>query len=41
MFLAMLHDEGSVDDPNINPQATRRALAATIKLVATEAQARP
>jgi len=36
VFLAMLHDEGSVDDPNINPQATRRALAATIKLVANE-----
>jgi glutamine amidotransferase len=37
LFLAMLHDEGSVDDPNINPQATRRALGATIKLVASEA----
>jgi hypothetical protein len=36
VFLAMLHDEGSVDDPNINPQATRRALGATIKLVANE-----
>lgn len=36
LFLAMLHDEGSVDDPNINPQATRRALAATIKLVTSE-----
>jgi len=39
VFLAMLHDEGSVDDPNINPQATRRALGATIKLVASEAEA--
>ncbi len=36
LFLAMLHDEGSVDDPNINPQATRRALAATIKLITNE-----
>ena len=36
VFLAMLHDEGSVDDPNVNVQATRRALAATIKLVHTE-----
>jgi hypothetical protein len=36
VFLAMLHDEGSVDDPNINPQPTRRALAATIKLVTSE-----
>jgi hypothetical protein len=38
VFLAMLHDEGSVDDPNVNVQATRRALAATIKLVNTEKQ---
>ncbi len=36
VFLAMLHDEGSVDDPNLPVAATRRALAATIKLVATE-----
>src|SRR5262249_4460570 len=36
VFLAMLHDEGSVDDPNLSVQATRRALAATIKLVGTE-----
>src|SRR3569623_409692 len=27
VFLAMLHDEGSVDAPNVNVQATRRALA--------------
>jgi hypothetical protein len=36
VFLAMLHDEGSVDDPNLPVAATRRALAATIKLVAAE-----
>ncbi|MDB4953204.1 MAG: hypothetical protein JWO36_773 [Myxococcales bacterium] len=36
VFLAMLHDEGSVDDPNLPTQATRRALAATMKLVAAE-----
>ena len=40
VFLAMLHDEGSIDDPNLPLAATRRALAATIKLVAAE-QARP
>ena len=36
VFLAMLHDEGSVDDPNLPVQATRRAMAATLKLVAAE-----
>ena len=36
VFLAMLHDEGSVDDPNLPVGATRRALAATTKLVAAE-----
>ena len=36
VFLSMLHDEGSVDDPNLPPAATRRALAATIRLVAAE-----
>ena len=36
VFLAMLHDEGSVDDANVPVQATRRALAATIKLVEAE-----
>jgi glutamine amidotransferase len=36
VFLAMLHDEGSVDDPNLPVQTTRRALAATLKLVAAE-----
>jgi hypothetical protein len=35
----MLHDEGSVDEPNLSPQATRRALAATMKLVTSEAHA--
>lgn len=39
VFLAMMHDEGSIDDPNVSTQATRRALAATIKLVRTEANA--
>lgn len=36
VFLAMLHDEGAVDEPNLPVQTTRRALSATIKLVATE-----
>ena len=36
VFLAMLHDEGAVDDPNLTPAATRRALAATIRLVTAE-----
>ncbi len=36
VFLAMLHDEGSVDDPNLPVASTRRALAATLKLVAAE-----
>jgi glutamine amidotransferase len=36
VFLAMLHDEGSVDDSNVPVQVTRRALAATIKLVRAE-----
>ena len=36
VFLAMLHDEGSVDDPNLSPTATRRALAATRRLVGLE-----
>jgi glutamine amidotransferase len=38
LFLAMLHDEGAVDDPNLPAQATRRALAATIKLAVAEQQ---
>jgi hypothetical protein len=33
VFLAMLHDEGAVDDPNVPVASTRRALAATLKLV--------
>jgi hypothetical protein len=36
VFLAMLHDEGAVDEPNLQVQATRRALSATLKLVAAE-----
>jgi len=36
VFLAMLHDEGAIDDPNVPLAVTRRALAATIKLVAAE-----
>lgn len=36
VFLAMLHDEGVVDEANLPVHTTRRALAATIKLVAAE-----
>jgi hypothetical protein len=36
VFLAMLHDEGSVDDANLPVEATRRALAATLKLITVE-----
>ncbi len=36
VFLAMLHDEGNIDDANLAPAASRRALAATLKLVAAE-----
>lgn len=36
VFLAMLHDEGAIDDVNVPVAVTRRALAATLKLVATE-----
>lgn len=36
VFLAMLHDEGNIDDPNLPVTAARRALAATIRLVETE-----
>ena len=38
LFLAMLHDEGkqAIDDPNLPTASTRRALAATLKLVASE-----
>lgn len=36
VFLAMLHDEGAVDDSNLPPASTRRALSATLKLVAAE-----
>ena len=36
VFLAMLHDEGNIDDPNLPPSASRRALAATLRLVAAE-----
>lgn len=36
VFLAMLHDEGSVDDANLPVQVTRRALAATLRLVRAE-----
>jgi len=36
VFLAMLHDEGNIDDPNLPPAAQRRALSATLKLVNTE-----
>jgi hypothetical protein len=36
VFLAMLHDEGNIDDPNLPPAAQRRALSATLKLVRAE-----
>lgn len=36
VFLAMLHDEGNIDDPNLPPTSTRRALAATLRLIASE-----
>jgi len=36
VFLAMLHDEGAVDEPNLPVQHTRRALSATIRLVTSE-----
>jgi hypothetical protein len=36
VFLAMLHDEGNIDDANLSPAASRRALAATLKLVGAE-----
>lgn len=36
VFLSMLHDEGNIDDPNLPTPATRRALAATLRLVSAE-----
>lgn len=36
LFLSMLHDEGNIDDPNLPPAASRRALAAALRLVTTE-----
>jgi hypothetical protein len=36
LFLAMLHDEGNLDDPNLPAPASRRALAATLRLVGAE-----
>ena len=36
VFLSMLHDEGNLDDPNLPTAATRRALAATLRLVSSE-----
>ncbi|MDX2094316.1 MAG: hypothetical protein SFX73_41180 [Kofleriaceae bacterium] len=36
LFLAMLHDEGNIDDPNLPTAAQRRALAATLRLVSSE-----
>jgi predicted glutamine amidotransferase len=36
VFLAMLHDEGGIDDPNLPTSSTRRALAATLRLVTSE-----
>ncbi len=36
LFLSMLHDEGNIDDPNVPTAVTRRALAATLRLVTSE-----
>ncbi len=36
VFLAMLHDEGNIDDPNLPTANTRRALGATLRLVNNE-----
>jgi predicted glutamine amidotransferase len=36
LFLAMLHDEGHIDDPNLPVTTSRRALAATLRLINTE-----
>jgi predicted glutamine amidotransferase len=36
LFLAMLHDEGHIDDPNLPVTTTRRALAATLRLINAE-----
>ncbi len=36
VFLAMLHDEGSLDDPNLSTAVQRRAMAATLKLIKSE-----
>jgi predicted glutamine amidotransferase len=36
LFLAMLHDGGQIDDPNLPVAASRRALAAAVRLINTE-----
>ncbi|HET9621718.1 MAG TPA: hypothetical protein VFP84_10145 [Kofleriaceae bacterium] len=36
IFLAMLHDEGNIDDPNLPPASSRRALAAALRVVSAE-----
>ncbi len=36
LFLAMLHDEGHIDDPNLPVTTTRRALGATLRLINAE-----
>jgi glutamine amidotransferase len=36
LFLAMLHEEGHIDDPNLPVAATRRALATTLRLINAE-----
>lgn len=36
LFLAMLHDEGQIDDPNLPVTTTRRALAATVRMLNAE-----
>ena len=36
LFLSMLQDDASLEDPNVPPQTQRRALAATLRLVNAE-----
>jgi predicted glutamine amidotransferase len=36
VLLAMLHDTGGVDDPNLSLQTTRRAVSATLALISSE-----
>ncbi len=36
LFLARLHDEGQIDDPNLPVAATRRALSAAVRMIQAE-----